>query len=1426
MMIKYFNNHRGFLSDYYLGSVFARDLTSRKKKTFTDREIDYAMGKIQRIWRQASSVCDNKQKTLEKFIRPLVRDVLGFHLGSGENSIYRLFFSAEAEEKGDKPILLCYCGDWDECFDSGRSMSNPMQLLTRSLSDQELKYGFLVSGERIRLIRAAGEGPKGSYLEVDLSGLVESERYDSFAAFLRLFSCRSFLPDDHGKILIEEIEKESRVHAEKISDDLKEAVFNAAEKLVSGLIKDAISKGIIASALEIDDGHLRLYRDAALTCLYRILFILYAESRDPRVEQHKIYRENYSAQGILDEIIQNPDYAWPENRSYFWSRLKALFKIYDKGLPRVSEWENIPPRGSNFFSDSTAEGSILKEATLSDRLIFEIMLSLGTSVPRHGIGRERISFRELDIESLGAVYEGLLEYDPKIISETAFEINVQGRTYCLNDNELQRLCQKKGLKLKGDLALLEGMKAQELISQQEAELEDQDEVEEEDKSDLENGDQENEEIPDEDSSTNSEYHEKAIEKGSSAKIIRKLSPGSFVFIPGPAKKGTGSYYTPRALVRDLIRHTLGPLIKDKNAKEIESLRILDPACGSAHFLVEAMRYLGQALHRSYVIELKGKAPEEFRSTTDQGWDDDWKASDEEARASNSEARAWCKRRIVEKCLFGVDLNPTAVELARVALWIESVAGDRPLTYFEHHIRCGNSLLGTWIDRFDIPPLPSLKRRGSGEIEKKRRKGLAESKGFYTSDGIKYQFNIYQDQVKKVITEAAELRTQINNISADDLLSEGIEPDSVEEQIFKEDLRQRSEKILSTLKLIFDLRSASIFLPEIWREFDLFSNLAALNPDELESYLQSKEWWPKFEEIRARERFFHWELEFPEVFLDEYKKGFDVVLGNPPWDKIKPDRKEFYGKYDVLIRAFKGKELDQRINELQKAIPSLKDGYAQYENIKKITANYLKKGGDFQYHDWLIDGKSSGGDPDLFKYFVEQAWKLVRNEGRVGFVVPSAIYNNEGCTGLRHLLLGECQIERFYSFENRKKIFPIDSRMKIISLVFKKTKAASSVFNAAFMRHDLEELEESSFWREPGQEPGKDFPFPSNVPWIVEMSKEQIEKTSPGTLAFLEYRNKKDQEILLKMHEVNNLLGDRGEGRWNIQFYTEFHMTNDADLWTEPKTSKLWNPYQILGPIPGTNDKAPYYERAAWPEIRARMAEKGFWPLYEGKHIDQFLVDTKPIERWVNLEAAEKKTGQLPDHGAKLVFRAIARNTDERTLIAAVLPEKSCFGHLCWGIHLREINPNIICSFLNTLIVDFSVRLRISLSIGPTHLLRLAMISRDSIDEIPVIETISVYDDKLTNIYLNLRYFQKLWQLNRTVAEAYGLSPDNFEYILSTFPVFARKRPEFFKFISERINEWKKESVPSPYISIYDKKRWVEASLVADKESQSKKNNKG
>ncbi len=1333
MLFPSLRNHGGFLSEYYMGTVFGR--SSGRRKSLVTKEVDAAFRTLQRLHERGERKAGDLAGLRETYARPFFRDILGYHLGAGEERIHPLYPSAEDEAQGQPPVLLAYVGDFEEDLDAKRNGKQPpIQTLATALARaKDLRYGLMLTGERLRLIRRKGDGPAGAYLELDLPVCLEDEDRDSFAAALRLMRIDAFTPGEEGTLPIDQVERESREHAEKVSEDLKRAMFGSAERLIQALLDARRADGE-------PEPDLADLRDAALTCLYRLLFILYAEARDPRLLQHPVYRGSYALDTLVHDLTAGRERT-AANRTGLWERLLSLFALHRDGLPGVEGLDPLPARGGALFDPETPAGRILQQVRLDDATVARVLLDLTTSAARRGVGRERISFRELDIEQLGHVYEGLLEFEPRVASDTTIEVKVQGRTYALAPSELVRLVNEKNLKLKGPIEIVAGTEAEALHPEaptEEDELEDAAASEEPEEA---TGDEEGD----------------GVRKGAPAVLVRRLEAGRFHFVPGPGRKGSGSFYTPLPLVQDLVRHALGPLVEDRTPGEIEALRVLDPACGSAHFLVEAMRFLGRALHRAYVRALDGKPPPGFVGD----WDANHEASDEDARAAGSEARAWCKRRIAERCLFGVDLNPTAVQLAQVSLWIESLAGDRPLTYFTHHVRCGNSILGTWLERLGEPPLPELRARQA-------------------KDGGLMQ-DIFATQVREAVLKAADIRRQIDEAGAA-ITAVGADADPLAEERFKEARRREAEEILAAACMLFDLRSASAFVPKIWADWPNLCDRVG-DAAELEGYARSREWWDAFEHVRERERFFHWELEFPEVFLDT-DGGFDAVLGNPPWDKVKPDRKEFYGRYDVLIRAFVGGELDARIRELQAAIPDLDRGFEAYEERVKTTAACLKKGGDYRFQDWEVDGKSTGGDPDAFKFFVERAHRLAREGGAVGFVVPSAIYNNEGCTGLRNLLLREARVERFYAFENRKKIFPIHSSYKFVSLVFRKGEPEGEGFRAAFMRHELDELADDG---------------PKE--WMVLVRRSELERLSPGTLAFLEYRSPRDREILLKMYgydaegnPVNPrpLLGDQGPGTWNARFYREFDMTNDRDLWTDPKTGKLWNPRQILGPVPGTTSEPPYYDPAAWPEIRARMAEAGFWPLYEGKKIHQFLVDVEPVERWLSQEEHMRKHGRPFTSRDRVAYRNLSNVTNQRTLIAAVIPAAAGCGHKLTIVDSPDMPPDVTCTILNTLPLDYALRLRGGggggANLDQHSVSRLPVLDAQQTLAVPSIATSSAAATGYRNVADERAFWDAVARANVAVAEAYDLSNDDLRRVLASFDGLARRRPEFFAHLMEQLGK--------------------------------------
>jgi len=1336
---RHLRNAHGFFSEYYLGSVFGREPGRGRRKGLSDRETDLAYARLRKIVDRAGGDLTDPAVARERLLRPILRDVLGFHLGAGADRIHGLWHSAETEAAGEPPLVLCYCGAADEDLDAGRGHANPTHRLHAAMARADLRWSLLATPERLRLVRPTGEGPRGAYLEVDLAGLAESDDPESFAAFHRLLSSSSFLPSPEGARPIDEIEKESRRHAEKVSDDLKRAVFEAAASLISGLLADAEARGLIASREALSDDEIRAFRDAALVALYRILFILYAEARDERLAENRVYRDAYSIHALRETLLADPVRAWPENRSGLWQRLLATFLIFDEGLPRISRYENIPARGGDFFDATTPEGGLLAAARLPDRTVAALLTDLTTTAGQHGVGRERISFRELDIEQLGAVYEGLLEFEPRVAGATTLEVRVQGKTFALAPPELLRLVREKGLALKGELAVVAGTAAEALHpdapAPEDEVAEDADpEYEEEDAGD-EAGDEETDGAED-----------KGVKKGAPCLLLRRLERGDFHFVPSAARKGSGSFYTPLPLVRDLVRHAVGPQLEGRTAAEIESLRVLDPACGSGHFLVETMRVMGQALHRAYVEAHDGKAPEHFRSTSTQGWDADWRSPDDQARAANSEARAWCKRRIAERCLFGVDLNPTAVALARVALWIESLAGDRPLTYFEHHVRCGNSLLGTWLDRLGHPPLPSL---GKEQITRPI-----------------YQVTV-EAPVRERIARAAELRRIIDDTPAEALLRQSIDPESVAERDFKERQQREAETILAEAKLLFDLRAAAAFIPAIWAEFSgLGFALNAFAAGELDAFARKRPWWPEFEVVRSRERFFHWELEFPEVFLSGDRPGFDAVLGNPPWDKVLPTKLEFYGRYDILIRAYSGADLDRRIRELHGDRPELAGGFRAYRDRATVVAKVLRQGGDFPHSE----ARSQAAHEDVSKYLVDRALRIAREGGAVGLVVPSVVYNGDGCVGIRRYLLNEATIARFYGFENREKIFPIHSSYKFVSLVVRKQPSPDGAFTAAFMRHDLAEL-------------AADAP----KPWQVRITRDEIERLSPETFAFLEYRSPRDQDIVHRMHECRPTLGGDGPGSWGARFISWrqheciFNSAEDKDLFTDA-SGRLATPARVLGEEPESIS-----------ETIDKMREHGYWPVFEGKSIDQWLVGTKPIRWWLSVEHAEAKHHRSPRADATLVWRRVASNTNERTCIAGVLPASSCGSDTLNGLVVAVADAGAASTVLNSLLFDFVLRKRSAgTDVRFTYMRPMPVPPADVVNRLPRIPTRLGWESGLAHITDDESLWPLLWDANRAVAEAYGLGPADLAHILESFPGVKKKRPAFFAYLQARLADWDRE----------------------------------
>jgi len=1299
MALESIQNRKGFFSDYWLGSLLsARGAAGARLTTAQARKALERVNRLVDIF--GVSEAPDLTQFRERFARPVLEEILGYALLENATEP-RLRPLRAANGNGGSPVALAWLLPEADDLDSSKARRQ----LEAGLLAQNLDYGLMLTPQALRLVRSPTHAPRGASFDLSLASVAESEDVESLAAAYRVLAAQNFVPDASGKRPIDTLEEESRRHSAKVSNDLKDAVFEAAECIVGGFLADVRSRpGDFASPPAVS-----ALRDAGFLALYRLLFILYAEARDTRLINHTLYQRSYSLDSIVGKLLRTPPGRIAANRTGLWAHLQAIFRIFNEGMaPNLPELENIPPRGGRLFSDETAEGRMLRSLRLHDRDIAAVLLALATTRPRRGVGRERVSFRELEIEQLGHVYEGLLEYEPGEASQLMIEVSVGGRDLALTPDEIVRLCAQKQLHLRGDAALVEGTSAAELHP----ELAPDDEDEE----------AENQEADQDESSDDAEEEEVGINRGTALKLLRRIEPGEFFFKPGAARKSSGSYYTPTAMVDDLARHALGPIVEGRSASEIERLRVIDIACGSGHFLVGAARFLGPKLFEAYRRENGGNPPTDFHP--------DRSLSGEVKTRWDSEGQDWCRRRIVEKCLFGVDLNPAAVQLAQVALWIESLAGDRPLSFFSHHIRCGNSLLGSSLARFDAPPDPQL-----GKSEDRMTRGLFET------------------ELRRTLDAALAERRLI-----DAPLPPEIRRDTPAEYAYKEDRLRRADAAIAQAKLLLDLRSASPFLPVVWKELPMLMSSFDLDTD-----ARQRPWWNQFEEARNRERFFHWELEFPEVFLDTDRPGFDAVLGNPPWDKVLPSKHEFYGQFDALIRAYKGNDLKRRIGELNAEHEGLAKRFEIYSTRATTFARVLRAGGDFP----LAEARSQAAHEDVAKYFVDRAIALVAKGGAAGLVVPSVFHSGDGWVGVRRYLLQEATIERFYGFENRKKIFPIDSRYKFVNLVARKDGANAGQFTAAFMRHDTEELQDTG-----------------PKPWQVEITREEIEKLSPETLAFLEYRSARDQEIVRRMYAGKPTLGGTGPGSWGARLMSWraheaiFNSAEDKDLFTDPATGRPYTPRSVLGSEPKNE-----------PEAIARMRDRGFWPIYEGKNIDQFLVGVKPIRWWLSVAQAKAKYGKDPRSEPTLVFRETASNTNERTCIAAVLAGHSAGSHKLTGVLLKHVDPDAALVVFNSFCFDYALRLRTAgTNVSFTYMLPMPVPPADVVNRLPTIKTRLASASAIEHVTQDESAWAELWEANWAVAEAYGLTAGDLAHVLDAFPVSSRKRLEFMNFLRRRISE--------------------------------------
>ncbi|PHQ44995.1 hypothetical protein DJ68_15405 [Halorubrum sp. C3] len=765
----------------------------------SDDEAEAAFDALRELWEhEGEYVASHGEDELIDHWISKVLDILGFDtisegtLPGGGGYVDRLLYessedryaAADRKQNDDREGMfagasaLLEAKQWGHDFEKRFSDERPYRDASHQVkyylerTPPDLKWGNLTDGKKWRLYGTKDYETR-TYYEVDLPELLESGDLQQFKYFYCFFRPEAFV-EVAGSSFLETVWSESETAAQELGEDLQDNVFTALRVLGKGFVENN------DLAIDPEDESARdELKEQSLVLLYRLMFVLYAESRgliDPeQPDANAEYHENFSLEEVRSDIIETVEGGDVESGAVFhdeystfsttiWNRLTRLFELIDEGEEKL----DIPPYNGGLFDQEDHE--FLAENEVSDPAIAEVIFRLSTTENDEG---EYVpaDYADLDTRHLGSIYEGLLEHEFRIAPEAGMAAVAEdgGQVWKPGD----------------EVSVADAVEV--------------------------------------------------VDEG-----------GLYVVNDEGERKATGAYYTPDYVVTYIVEETVDPLIDEIHADleadglsrsdgeyfrrfydRVTDLTVLDPAMGSGHFLTKATGYLTE--HVMSVVR-----EQEIQSYDEQD----------------------IRRTISKEVIYGVDLNGMAVELAKLSMWLETLAADQPLAFLDHHLKDGNSLVGS-----DITEVLSDDTEENGGQ-------LTLTQAFA---------RVRQDTLGHVMDLMADLLAYDN--------------DSLESVKSMEELYDeiRDDPLYTRLFELANVHTAEEFgcdVPE-----DAYEQMAgAIEAEDDWAEIREEPWFKSAQAMAAEQDFFHWELEFLEVFFDSAgekmgEAGFDAVVGNPPYVRI-------------------------------------------------------------------------------------------------------------------------------------------------------------------------------------------------------------------------------------------------------------------------------------------------------------------------------------------------------------------------------------------------------------------------------------------------------------------------------------------------------------------------------------------------------------